>query len=707
MNNKTKHRKTSAKWQQIIVAISLLVVLDGVIWVDSFFKLRHEHRKILEERQRANANLSYLLAKHAERTLSSAEQAIREVAKILDRESSQFDIDELLHRNDKGGALYLYWLMIDDKGRVLQSKSGRWNGNNFSDHASFANHKNNTSNELLISSPHVDQLTGKRIIDVSIRLEDKGVFKGVAILCLGADYFEQMYKELTVGGKTSVAMLLHHNNVLVEVGSDFHAGQILNSPRIGSIEDFSISHDDELLGFAHHTVPTFQQLTIVVGESKPSITEAYNHESRHHIQFALAITGVIVLLGAFVVAYIWRVGTARKQQAIQYQGAIERLTESTRRLEQVRQAASLGYWELDIANNILVWSEDLYGIFGVEKKNFSVSYEAFLSLIHPDDRDMVSKAYADSLASKKSYSVEHRVFMPNGSIKWIHENCITYFDDDGNALRSIGTAQDITERKILENALRTSESQLRNIIANEPECIKVVNAQGDLIYMNQAGMAMLELDATMTIKASSLFNCIQPKYQKKYIELHRGVINGEAGHLEIEIVGLKGTHRWLHIHAVPIKENGEILHLGIARDITEQKMVQKQLELAAATFECQEAMLITDKSQNILKVNQAFSTITGYSAAEVVGEKISILKSDRHDSEFYGNIWNCIRRGGGWRGEIWSVHKSGRVYPCWLAIAEAKDSAGSVHHYIFSMFDVTSRKSSELKLLDLNKDLNP
>lgn len=705
MNNKTKHWKISAKWQQIIAAISLLVVVDGMIWTDSFLKLRHEHRKILEERQRANANLSYLLASHAERTISSAEQAIREVAEELDRGNHQFDVDELLRRNDKGGGLYLYWLMINDKGTVLRSKSGRWNGNDFRNHASFTNHKNNPSRELLISAPHVDQLTGKRIIDISIRLGDNDEFKGVAILCLGADYFEKMYKELTVSGKTSIALLLHANNVLVEVGSDFHAGQILNSTHNASIENFSSSHDDELLGFAHHTVPTFQQLTIVVGESKLSIADAYNHESRHHIQFALAVTGVIALFGMFAATYIWRVGTARKQRTIQYQGAIEKLTESTRRLEQVRRTANLGYWELDIVNNVLIWSEDLYDIFGVDKKSFTASYEAFLSLIHPDDKDMVGKAYSDSLVSRKPYSVEHRICMPDGTVKWIHENCTTHFDDDGSALRSIGTAQDITERKTLENALRTSEGQLRNIITNEPECIKVVNAQGDLIYMNPAGMAMLELDATMNIGASSLFNCIHPEHRTKYIELHRRVINGEAGQLEIEIVGLQGTHRWLHIHAVPLKEKGENLHLGIARDITEQKKVQKQLELAAATFESQEAMLITDKSQNILKVNQAFSTVTGYSAEEVIGKKISILKSDRHNSEYYEKIWSGIRREGGWRGEIWSVRKSGRAFPCWLAITEAKDSFGNVHHYIFSMFDVTSRKNSELKLLDLNTEL--
>ncbi|MDP3519806.1 MAG: hypothetical protein Q8S02_04220 [Hydrogenophaga sp.] len=206
MNNKTKHRKISAKWQQIIVAISLLVALDGLIWADSFFKLRHEHRKILEERQHANANLSYLLANHAERTISSAEQVIREVAEELNRKTSQFDVDELLLRNDKRGALYLYWIMVDDKGKVLQSKSGIWNGNDFRNHTSFVNHKYSTSSELLISTPHVDQLTGKRIIDISIRQEEKGEFRGAAILCLGAEYFEEMYKELRKLCKTSAAI---------------------------------------------------------------------------------------------------------------------------------------------------------------------------------------------------------------------------------------------------------------------------------------------------------------------------------------------------------------------------------------------------------------------------------------------------------------------------------------------------------------------
>lgn len=95
---------------------------------------------------------------------------------------------------------------------------------------------------------------------------------------------------------------------------------------------------------------------------------------------------------------------------------------------------------------MLYWSDEIFNIFEIDQSNFSVSYESFLSLVHPDDRHKVDQAYKFSLESKIPYEISHRIVMPDGRIKWVNERCKTFYDEQGNPVRSVGTVQDISER---------------------------------------------------------------------------------------------------------------------------------------------------------------------------------------------------------------------------------------------------------------------
>ncbi|MES2405762.1 MAG: EAL domain-containing protein [Pseudomonadota bacterium] len=126
-----------------------------------------------------------------------------------------------------------------------------------------------------------------------------------------------------------------------------------------------------------------------------------------------------------------------------------------------------------------------------------------------------------------------------------------------------------------------------------------------------------------------------------------------------------------------------------------------ELRIAATAFESHESMMITDANNVILRINKAFTETTGYTAAEIVGQTPRLLKSDRHDADFFRAMWESINRTGGWQGEVWDRRKNGEVYPKWLSISAVKDSIGAVTHYIATHFDISERKKAEEKINDL------
>ena len=136
-------------------------------------------------------------------------------------------------------------------------------------------------------------------------------------------------------------------------------------------------------------------------------------------------------------------------------------------------------------------------------------------------------------------------------------------------------------------------------------------------------------------------------------------------------------------------------------DITERKLTEQNLRIAAAAFDSQEAMVITDAHSVMMQVNRAFTENTGYTTEELVGQTPRLLKSGRHDADFYRAMWESINSMGVWQGEIWNRHKDGTVSPKWLTISAVKDDNGVVINYVGSHYDITERKQAEEKINEL------
>ncbi len=128
---------------------------------------------------------------------------------------------------------------------------------------------------------------------------------------------------------------------------------------------------------------------------------------------------------------------------------------------------------------------------------------------------------------------------------------------------------------------------------------------------------------------------------------------------------------------------------------------EADLRISATAFESPDSLMITDANGVILRVNKAFTESTGYTAEEAVGQTPRILKSERHDADFYRSMWESLHRTGMWQGEIWDRRKNGDVYPKWLTISAVKGNNGVVTHYVGSHTDITERKATQDKMLHL------
>src|SRR5450830_967172 len=133
----------------------------------------------------------------------------------------------------------------------------------------------------------------------------------------------------------------------------------------------------------------------------------------------------------------------------------------------------------------------------------------------------------------------------------------------------------------------------------------------------------------------------------------------------------------------------------------EKEQRAAELVIAATAFESQEGILVTDANNVILRVNRAFTTITGYTAEEIIGKNPRQLKSGRHDAAFYAGMWKAINGTGEWAGEIWNRRKNGEVYPDRLTITAVKDANGKVTNYVANLTDISLSKAAaeEIQLL--------
>lgn len=254
--------------------------------------------------------------------------------------------------------------------------------------------------------------------------------------------------------------------------------------------------------------------------------------------------------------------------------AIE-LIEKEKRLSLATVANGVGIWDLYPQTEELIWDDSMFSLFHINKEDFSGAYDAWVSSMHPDDREKADKELNTALLGGKSFDTDFRVIWPNGEIRNIRGMAKVFRDDAGKAIRM----------------------------------------------------------------------------------------------------------------------------LGINADITDQKKAEEKLTLAANVFtHAREGITITDADGIIIDVNDTFTTSTGYSREEAIGQNPRFLQSGRQSPEFYENMWKALLTEGYWYGELWNRRKSGEVHVEMKTISAVRNEHGITTHYVALSNDITHIKEQQERL---------
>ncbi|MDD2267173.1 EAL domain-containing protein [Sulfuricurvum sp.] len=311
---------------------------------------------------------------------------------------------------------------------------------------------------------------------------------------------------------------------------------------------------------------------------------------------------------------------------------------------------------------------------------------------------------ADSLTQEHKERItyfENPILTKSGEERLIAWRNTSLFDEKGNIIGLLTSGEDITERKKAEINLRATKERLKSIIANEPECVKLISREGKLLEMNPAGLAILEADTLQEAQKLSISDYLLPEYRADFMALHNRIMQGEKDKFEFEIIGLKGTHRWLETNAVPMHDSeGNItMMLGITRDITERKRNESELiKLSQALEQSPTSIIITDLNANIEYVNKAFSEMTGYTQSEVLGKNPRFLQSDKTSPGIYVNMWSNLIKGEIWNGELVNRNKDGSEYLHSFKISPIFGKDNQITHYMSLAEDITKKKEIENKI---------
>lgn len=370
------------------------------------------------------------------------------------------------------------------------------------------------------------------------------------------------------------------------------------------------------------------------------------------------------------------------------QASLHELDSVLRRNQALMQSSMEGIHVMDIDGRLFDVNDAFCHMLGYTRE------EAMRLNMHDwDDQypeEVIRQHLREFIGKSDTFEAVHK--RKDGSLLDV-EVCATGVEIDGKGY-VFASSRDITARKKMQQVLERHH----RVVETAMDGYWMTSDQGFLEEVNQAyadmvGYGMQEL---VGMHISQLEANEKPEDVRAHIEKimvlghdrfetrHR-CKDGKLVDLEISVAYDEQNHKFL----------------VFCHDITWRKRVEDEVRVAAAAFETQDAIVITDAHSNIIRVNRAFTAITGYAPEEVMGRNPRIMSSGRHDQDFYAAMWQQIAEKGSWAGEIWDRRKNGEIYPKWLTITAVKNGLGEITQYVAIFSDITERKRAEEEIRNL------
>ncbi|WP_208677290.1 sensor domain-containing protein [Synechococcus elongatus] len=349
-------------------------------------------------------------------------------------------------------------------------------------------------------------------------------------------------------------------------------------------------------------------------------------------------------------------------------------------LEAQRLSHKVSYWSWnrEQANQFFA-APQVYVLLG-QDSNQPLTLETFLQSCRGSLDDLQSAA--TSLGNQRSHWIgDFQVHTAQGD-RWLECHCLLHHDSEGQLISIVGNLKDITEEHHILSLIQDSEARFQAVLENNPNGILILDEQGEVLYANST--------------AEQLFGKSHRELKGKYL----GFPLSFNITIHLDLVQSDRSLRHVDVSIVPIPWKQSKAYLALLTDVTNLYQTQQRLQLLQeATEKSPVSIVITNREGSIEYVNQAFESITGYSAQEVIGQNPRILQSGLMPLGFYQNLWATITAGKIWRGEFHNRRKNGELFWERTSISPVKDLAGQIVHFVAVKEDVTEQKRNR-ELLD-------
>ncbi|MCF8168942.1 MAG: response regulator [Rhodoferax sp.] len=363
---------------------------------------------------------------------------------------STFPQSSLVHVAVIGGDGYVVYSSKGVSGQVFAG-----------DRPHFKVHSEGNSDALDISDPIFGRVSNDWNVLVSRPIFRNGAFAGVIIIGLSPAYLSQQIGKASRSTQDIVVLLNSKGGFLARsVDWERALGKTVppdrpflqkDAPTIGAFRaPASLDQAPRIFGWSRLPV---NGLIVAVGLDQQTLLAPLLERGSRERDRILGIIAAFLLLGSAIV-YL-QLHLARQQVQLRQSKAV---------LSQAQRLARIGSWELNLLTQHLQWSDEVFRIFEVDPRHFGASYDAFLEVVHPEDRTSVKEAFASSLETHLPYAVAHRLLLPDGRIKYVQEHGTSEFSPEGKAVRAIGTVQDITEIKVASDELESYRHHLENLV---------------------------------------------------------------------------------------------------------------------------------------------------------------------------------------------------------------------------------------------------
>lgn len=400
----------------------------------------------------------------------------------------------------------------------------------------------------------------------------------------------------------------------------------------------------------------------------------------------------------------------------------QKLRESEARLAEAQRIAHSGSWVWDIVENKEIWSDEIYRIFGLAPQEFSATYEAFLDSVHPEDRELVSKSVDAALKNKESYSIDHRIICPDKTIRHVHEEGEVTFDEKGNAIRMMGTVQDITERVMMEQLLREERDLAKKYLELTGTMIVALDPSFNVLMINRKGCEILEYDEDEIVGKHWITNFVPKDGQANSEEYLKSLLSSDGSvgpSCQFKILAKSGKEKAILCQdSVLFDEKGEVNTILCSAQLAQEgsALDRPETDLITQSSKAREEWWqgVFDNSPSAIGIfnSEGLLIDANKSAIELLGVKnreallgLSLFKDSRLPKDVLEGIQKGEMQSFEYKWDFGYVKERGiletsrsDVIYMDVVIAVLKEPSGQLQGYVLHAIDMTSRRRIETAL---------